>query len=139
MDLTKEYPRSPNEMMAGIVSLPRVIDKAHANADGTLGEYDVDCPHDRPVLELLGVDFNTFAAKIKELGYDDAKIEAWAKSLLAKRSPEAIAAFNRERRAWAPDDHSRAYFDKMKAEVAPNRPDVTTWFQLLDLDEKRAA
>ena len=27
MDLTKDYPRSPNDMLAGIVSLPRMIDK----------------------------------------------------------------------------------------------------------------
>ena len=139
MDLTKQYPRSPNATMAGIVSLPRMIDKARADAQGTLGEYDVDCPHDRPVLDFLGTDFKTFAAKIKELGYDDAKIEAWAKTRLANKSAQEIEAFNASRRAWHPDAHSQAYFDKMKAHVAPNRPDVTTWFQILDLDEQRAA
>jgi len=30
MDLTKEFPRSPNEKMLGLVSLARVIDKARA-------------------------------------------------------------------------------------------------------------
>lgn len=56
MDLTKEFPRSPNDTLAGIVSLPRMIDKTHADADGKLGEYDVDCPHDKPVLAFLGID-----------------------------------------------------------------------------------
>ena len=68
MDLTKDYPRSPNDMLAGIVSLPRMIDKTRADAEGTLGEYDVDCPHDKPVLAFLGVDFAAFAAKLKENG-----------------------------------------------------------------------
>jgi hypothetical protein len=139
MDLTKEFPRSPNDMLAGIVSLPRMIDKTQANAEGTLGEYDVDCPHDKPVLAFLGVDFATFAAKLKELKYDTKAVEAWAKPLVDKHSPAEVAAFNDSRRAWAPDDHSQAYFDKLKAQVAPNRPDVKTWFKLLDLDEKRAA
>jgi Domain of unknown function (DUF5069) len=139
MDLTKQVPRSPNDMMAGIVSLPRMIDKTQANAEGTLGEYDVDCPHDKPVLALLGVDFATFAAKLKELNYDNAKVEAWARTLLAKKTPAELNAFNDSRRNWKPDDHSQGYFDKLKAEVAPDRPDVTTWFKLLDLDEKRAA
>ena len=139
MDLTKEYPRSPNDRMAGIVSLPRMIDKTRANAEGTLGEYDVDCPHDKPVLQLLGVDFATFSAKLKELNYNDAAVEAWAKGLLAKRSPESLAAFNESRKKWAPDEHSQPYFDKLRDEVAPGRDDVKTWFALLDLDEGRKA
>jgi hypothetical protein len=139
MDLTKEFPRSPNDTLAGIVSLPRMIDKTQANAEGTLGEYDVDCPHDKPVLAFLGVDFATFAAKLKELKYDTKAVEAWAKPLVDKHSPAEIKAFNDSRRAWAPDDHSQGYFDNLKAQVAPTRTDVTTWFKLLDLDEKRAA
>lgn len=139
MDLTKTVPRSPNDMLAGIVSLPRMIDKTQAYAEGTLGEYDVDCPHDKPVLEFLGVDFPAFAAKLKELGYDSAKVEAWAKPLVDKHSPAEIAAFNESRRNWKPDGHSQPYFDALKTQVAPNRSDVTTWFKLLDLDEKRAA
>ena len=138
MDLTKDVPRSPNEMMAGIVSLPRMIDKTRANAEGTLGEYDVDCPHDKPVLAFLGLDFAAFSAKLKELNYENGKVEAWAKPLVDKHSPAEVSAFNQSRRDWGPDAHSQAYFDKLKAEVAPNRPDVTTWFKLLDLDEKRA-
>ncbi len=125
--------------MAGIVSLARMIDKTHADAQGTLGEYDVDCPHDKPVLAFLGIDFKTFAAKLKELDYDDAKIEAWAKPLVDKHGAAEIAAFNASRRAWSPDEHSQKYFDAMHEAVAPGRADVTTWFQVLDLDEGRAA
>jgi uncharacterized protein DUF5069 len=139
MDLSKEVPRSPNDVLAGIVSLPRMIDKTQADTEGTLGEYDVDCPHDRPVLAFLGVDYPTFKAKLKELKFDTKAVEAWAKPLVGKHSPAEIAAFNDARRAWAPDDHSQPYFDDLRAQVAPNRSDVKTWFKLLDLDEKRAA
>jgi hypothetical protein len=138
MDLTKEYPRSPNAEMAGIVSLPRMLDKAHADAEGKLGEYDVDCPHDKPVLQFMGIDFATFAEKIKELNYDDAAIERWARGLLAGKSAGDLKAFNDSRRNWVPDDHSAAYFNGMREQVAPGRTDVTTWFKLLDLDEHRA-
>jgi hypothetical protein len=137
MDLTKEFPRSPNDMMAGIVSLPRMIDKTHAYNDGTLGDYDVDCPHDKPVLALLGIDFPTFAAKVKALGYDNAAIAAWATTLLASKTPQELAAFNDARRHWGPDEHSMAYFKQLHDAVAPGRTDVTTWFALLDLDEHR--
>ena len=139
MDLTKEFPRSPNDMGAGIVSLPRMIDKTQADTEGTLGEYDVDCPHDKPVLAFLGIDYATFKAKLQELDFDTAKVEAWAKPLVDKHAKADVDAFNESRRNWKPDDHSQQYFDKLKAAVAPDRADVTTWFKLLDLDEKRAA
>ena len=139
MDLTKDVPRSPNDMLAGIVSLPRMIDKTQADIDGILGEYDVDCPHDKPVLAFLGVDYATFKAKVKELKGDSKAIEAWAKPLVDKHGGAEIAAFNQSRRDWAPDGHSQQYFDKLRTQIAPNRPDVKTWFKLLDLDEKRAA
>jgi hypothetical protein len=139
MDLTKDVPRSPNDMLAGLVSLPRMIDKTQADAAGTLGDYDVDCPHDKPVLAFLGVDYPTFKAKLQELNFDDKAVEAWTKPLVEKHTAQEIAAFNQSRRDWAPDDHSKPYFDKLREQVAPNRTDVTTWFKLLDLDEKRAA
>ena len=126
-------------MLAGIVSLPRMIDKTQAEVEGTLGEYNVDCPHDKPVLAFLGVDYPTFKAKLKELNFDSKAVEAWAKPLVDKHSAAEIAAFNQSRRDWAPDGHSQQYFDKLRAQVAPNRTDVKTWFKLLDLDEKRAA
>jgi hypothetical protein len=135
MDLSKQPPRSPNTMMAGIVSLARVIDKTRALAEGNLGAYQVNCTHDRPVLEFLGVNFPVFNAKLKELKYDDARIEEWAKSRLASRSTEAIAHFNASRRGWSPDSASQAHFDELKAQIAPDREDVTTWFQLLDIDD----
>ena len=39
MDLTRDVPRSPYASLGGIVFLPRAIDKARADAAGTLGEY----------------------------------------------------------------------------------------------------
>lgn len=139
MDLTKEFPRSPNDMGAGIVSLPRMIDKTQADTEGTLGDYDVDCPHDKPVLAFLGVDYATFKAKLQELHFDTPKVEAWAKPLVEKHGKADVDAFNESRRNWKPDEHSQPFFDQLKAAVAPDRADVTTWFKLLDLDEKRAA
>lgn len=142
MDLTKTYPRSPHEKMLDMFSLPRVIDKAAASNEGTLGEYDYDCPHDKPVLEFLGVDGATFAKKVAELKTDHA-IADWIKrdTTYARKSPQDIATFNEGRLKWAPAPGSpgEAYFQKMLAEVAPGRTDVKTWFDFLDLDEKRLA
>src|SRR3712207_2669692 len=40
MDLTQTVPRSPYEVLGGIVFLPRAIDKMRAHLSGTKGEYN---------------------------------------------------------------------------------------------------
>jgi hypothetical protein len=141
MDLTKNYPRSPHEKMLDMFSLPRVIDKAAAFNEGTLGEYDYDCPHDKPVLEFLGVDGATFAKKVGELKSDSA-IADWIKrdTAYGKKSPQDLATFNEGRLKWgpAPGSPGEAFFTQLRDKVAPGRSDITTWFDVLDADEKRS-
>lgn len=139
MDLTTSFPRSAKDKLLGLVSLKRAIDKAKAYNDGKLGEYDYDCPHDKPLFEFLGTDGATFAQKVKELDGDDA-IAAWVtSSFLGSKSPADIAAFNDARMHWHPDpgSHSAEYFENLHEQIAPGRPEIVTWFDLLDIDEKR--
>jgi hypothetical protein len=141
MDLTTSIPRSAKDRLAGLVSLKRTIDKAKAYNEGHLGEYDYDCPHDKPLFAFLGTDGATFAAKVKELD-DDAAIVAWLQSstLLPKKTQAEIDAFDLDRMRWHPDpgSHGAEYFDTLRKQVAPDRPEIVTWFDLLDLDEGRA-
>jgi hypothetical protein len=139
MDLTKTVPRSPKDKMLGLVSLKRAIDKAKAYNEGKLGEYDYDCPHDKPLFEFLGTDGTTFAAKVKELDTDDAIADWLQREFLSKKTQAAIERFNEERAQWHPEpgSHSYEYFVNLREKLAPGRPDVVTWFDLLDLDEKR--
>lgn len=139
MNLTTTVPRSAKDKLAGLVSLKRVIDKAKAYNEGTLGEYDYDCPHDKPLFEFLGTNGDEFARKVKELATDDA-IAAWVQSqFLAGKSAADIEQFNDRRMRWHPDpgSHAEHYFADLREKVAPGRPEIATWFDLLDLDEGR--
>lgn len=138
MDLTKTYPRSPKDKMLGLVSLKRTSDKAKAHNEGHLGEYDYDCPHDKPLFEFLGTNGEEFARKVNELDTDE-KIGEWVKQLLKNKTPEDIERFNESRFQWHPEpgSHSYEYFMNQRNKLAPDRDDITTWFDLLDLDEKR--
>ena len=103
MNLTTEKPRSPKDKLVGLLSLKRVVDKAKAHNEGQLGEYDYDCPHDKPVFEFLGTNGEEFARKVKELQTDDA-IAAWVQSdFLSKKSREDIEKYNTERLRWHPE------------------------------------
>jgi hypothetical protein len=136
MDLTKTYPRSVHEKWLGIVQLGRALDKGKAKAHGNVGEYNFDCPMDKGVFEFLGMDGEQFLGVIKN-AKSDSEIEAYAKSFVSKKSPEEIERFNREFVQHKPEGSSVEYFNNLRNQVAPDRTDVTTWADLLDLDEKR--
>jgi len=139
MDLTIEKPRSAKDKLLGLVSLKRVIDKARAHNEGHLGEYDYDCPHDRPLFEFLGTNGEEFARKVKELATDEAIADWVQREFLSKKTPAEIERFNSDRLHWHPDpgSHSFEYFEKLRDQVAPGRRDIVTWFDVLDLDEGR--
>lgn len=136
MDLTKTYPRSVHEKWLGIVQLGRALDKGKAKAHGNIGEYNFDCPMDKGVFDFLGMDGEEFLGVI-EKAKSDAEIETYAKSFVSKKSPEEIERFNREFVQHKAEGPSLEYFNNLRNQVAPDRTDVTTWADLLDLDEKR--
>ncbi len=136
MDLTKTYPRSVHDKWLGLVQLGRALDKGKAKANGTLGEYNYDCPMDNAVFDFLGMDGEEFLGVIKN-AKNDAEIEAYAKQFVDKKSPAEIEQWNREWVSHAPEGESKTYFLNLRNQVAPERTDVTTWADLLDLDEKR--
>jgi hypothetical protein len=138
MDLTKTYPASVSEKMHGIVQLKRTIDKGKALSQGTIGEYNYDCPMDKHLFEFLDLDGDTLLDVIKSASNDGEISEFVAPYVHAKEDSE-IETFNSEWLKHAPEPGTPAegYFLKMRSEVAPDRTDVTVWADLLDLDEKR--
>lgn len=136
MDLTKEYPRSPRERIGGYVHLARMIDKARAKACGTLGEYIYPCPLDESLLSFLGIDAETFLQAVKDR--DDPQVLAWLDRNTKRPGDEAVEKWNRAFLDRKPQDRgSMEHFIKLRDKVAPNRTDITTWVDLLDLEEGR--
>ena len=137
-DLTTSYPRSVRERVLGVVQLGRAIDKGIATANGLNGEYNFDCPMDKGVFAFLGVDGNAVLDVLKK-AQSESEIEAYFKPFAAKKSPAELEAFNNEFLAHGPQPGNDAekYFLDLRNQVAPDRTDVTTWPDLLDLDEKR--
>jgi len=136
VDLTKTYPRSVSAKWQGVVQLGRAVDKGKAKAAGTLGEYNYDCPMDAAVFEFLGIDGDALLEVIRN-AKSDTEIEAYTRPFVAAKSAEEIARWNREFLSREPSGESLQYFLNLRNAVAPDRTDVTTWPDLLDLDEKR--
>ena len=138
MDLTKNFPRSPRDKMAGVVMLPRTTDKARAFNAGTLGEYHYDCPLDEEVFNFLGIDQAEYAQKAQELS--DSQLEQWIhNAFVSKKTSAEIDRFNAEflADAPAPGSDSEQRFMKLRNKIDPSRTDIVTWVELLDLEEGR--
>ena len=76
LNLNVAEPRSSKDTLAGIAHLPRMVDKARALRNNTLGEYIYPCPLDRHVLNFLATNPEDFA-DLAEVN-DNAQIAEWA-------------------------------------------------------------
>ena len=136
MDLRKTYPRSISEKLFGVAQIARTIDKGKARAAGTLGDYLYDCSMDQAVFAFLGMN-GADLLKVINNASNDSEIEAYCKTFIDKRTPAEIERWNQEWLNDRPEGASLAKFLKWRNEIAPERTDVKTWADLIDLDEGR--
>jgi hypothetical protein len=134
-DLTQHPPRSPRTRLGGYALIPRMLDKGRAEIAGKSGEYHFNCPLDERILELLGIDAEALKAELAT-GKGDGEMLAWiTANQRNKHTPEEVAAWSAAQDVREPDDESREFFDKYLADCAPNRKDVKTWAEVLELDD----
>lgn len=133
-DLTKFPPRSPRVRLGGYAILPRCLDKGRATLTGKNGEYHFACPLDHRFLDYAGVDPEELK---KQLGKSDGEVLEWiTANAKFKRTMPEILAWSAWQDNLAPDNpDSREYFNGIHKAGAPNRKDITTWFDVLDMDD----
>ena len=135
-DLTQRPPRSPRIRLGGYVILPRMLDKGRATVAGKAGEYHYNCPMDQRFLEFVGIGAEPLKKQLAA-GKGDGEILAWIeKNAKHKHYPAEIVNWSAVAEQRAPADlESREYFNGMQKTAAPKREDITTWFDLLDVDD----
>ena len=133
-DLTKFPPRSPRVRLGGYVILPRCLDKGRATLAGKNGDYHYACPLDQGFLEFVGIDPEALK---KQLNKSDSEVLEWIqKNAKHKRTEPEILAWSAWQEQAAPDNpESREHFNEIHKNAAPKRADITSWFDVLDLDD----
>ena len=135
-DLTKEYPRSPREILGGYVHLARMIDKARAREAGINGPYMYPCPLDKTLLTFLEVAEQDFAYAAKSRS--DELILEWLAVHGRPRSRKQLELWNKQLLERGPADETQwAYFKKTRDAIDSSRTDIVTWIDLLDFEEAR--
>lgn len=137
MDLTKNFPRSPYEKVDGYMMLGRTIDKAHATLQGLLGEYMYDCPLDKRLFGFLGISAPQLLELVENSENDEDVVDS-LKTIQVKRNTEEIEQFNDQILESGPnDDESQVYFERLRQKHAPDRPDISSWFDIIEAEEGR--
>ncbi len=133
LNLNVAVPRSSKDTLAGLAHLPRMIDKARALRNNTLGEYIYPCPLDWHVLNFLQADPEDFA-DLAEVN-NDGQMAEWAEAPGGSHTAKERDLLNSKILNRKPDAATMAEFLDQKNQIDPTRTDVMTWADLRDLEE----
>lgn len=122
--------------MGGFVILPRMLDKGRAHLAGKTGEYKFACPLDQEFISFVGIDPQKLLGLLKE-GKGDGEILDWIlTNAQHKRSSFEASSWSAYQEQRGPGEvEKREFFHELHKEYGPDRKDIITWFDLLDLDD----
>ena len=134
------YPRSPRETMAGWVHLPRFVDKIRLHLAGKLHpEYQNNFTDgfDGLWLEAAGLTAEQFIDVVKKT-ITDGEVADWVRQNVKKTDADKQAFAKYVLNRGNDADDAKARLEKRKQELGlTQRPDVKTFVDLIDADEKR--
>lgn len=137
--------RSPRDMVGGIYVFGRILDKIRLFAkEGKLPEgYHLGYltgsrTFDERVCKFLGVDFNELTQRTLEGGTDEEILE-WCCQNGNRPTTEQIEIWNgfMSKRGWR-DAASKGLVEQRAEAGFPDREDIVTFFDLMDVEEGRA-
>ena len=132
LDLTVAPPRGPREALAGVVFLPRTIDKVRATLPGGApGAYNIP-GFSEMQLETLGIELDAFHAAVADAA-DDEGVAAF---VTASTTPDRIAEWNAFVLARLPRNGDRnAAYDAYP--WLRERPDLILAVDVLEEDDRQ--
>lgn len=136
LDLTQRPPRSLRTRIGGYALFARMLDKGRATLAGNVGDFHFACPMDQRFLEFVGVDADELL-KVLATGAGDGEMLEWVKANAKyPRTEWEISQWSHFQETRVPTDiESRQFFQKLHTGAGPDRKDIATWADLLDLDD----
>lgn len=130
-DLRVHPPRSPREQLAGLMFLPRTIDKVCAKLQGTLGLYQVRPGISTYLFEWLGITEEQFTDSVRHAA-GDRDVAEW---LLAHADASLFPSINERLSARGIRDEQ--HFEEVlpRYPMLRERPELRNWFEIFELDD----
>ena len=138
-DLTKDFPRSPRETLAGYVLAARCIDKCRATILGVNGEYDFACGLDSQFLSFAEIKPDELKSYVAT-GATDEEIGKWITQNAKKRELKEIILWNNKKRDQSLSDVTpelQEYMEDYIKQVIPKGRIIYRFFDVYDIEEKR--
>jgi hypothetical protein len=139
LDLTKDFPRSPRETLAGYVIAARILDKCRAALAETAGEYHFDCPLDNQFLGFAGINATSFKGFVAT-GATDEEVAMWIEQHSQIKDRAKVITWNNKMRCMRLTDmpiELQEFLEGYIPEFVPKHRPVYVWFDVYDLEEKR--
>jgi len=140
-----QYPRSPKFLVGGIAHVGRFIDKIRLRNAGQIQDYNyMTVGFDQYLVDFLGIDAQAFERRVLAGGTDE-ELLAWVQAHGKPVTDAEIRLFSRNLlKAGPKDDETRRRFQSRLEDIAAKRgvpvgslPLVTTWADVIELDEER--
>ncbi len=130
-DLRTHPPRGPREQLAGLVFLPRQIDKARAKLQGTLGLYKLGGGLGGYFFEWLGITEEQFTEAVRGARSDD-DVAAW---IAAHCDTTRFAGINERltQRGIRDAEHRAAVLPRYP--ILAEYPELRNWFEIFEADD----
>jgi hypothetical protein len=140
-DLTKAFPRSPRETLAGYVIVGRTLDKCRATLAGTNGEYHFDCRLDNFFFSFAEISANEFKDFVAT-GASDEQVARWIEEKAKQRPRIEIIKWNNEwryKRLSEMPDGIQEFMEDYVPQFVPAhlRHHIDYFFDIYDAEEKR--
>jgi hypothetical protein len=138
-DLTKTFPRSPRETLAGYVIAARLLDKCRAELVGKQGEYIYNSGLDQKFFDFTGIDAEALKSFVAT-GADDAAVAEWIQAQSRIKDRLEVIRWNNELRGTLIKDmplSDQGYIEDYIAQNLPKGRPVYFLFDILDIEEGR--
>jgi len=139
LDLTQSSPRSPREMLGGLVIAARTLDKGRAFLLEQNGEYNFGGLLDMYLLDFVGLTLDQFREQIST-GASDDEMAIWLEKQTSNKESIEIIRWNnqmRDKRLSELPDKSQMFLEEYVPRVIPANRRVYCWFDVYDIEEGR--
>lgn len=143
LDLSKDAPRSPREMLPGCdyVVAARTLDKCRSVLADTNDEYHFDCPLDNLFFEFTGITADAFKEYVAT-GADDEDVAGWIGRTAKERDRTDIVLWNNDlrfKRICEMPPELQLFLEDYIPDCIPAGKvrQLRYWFDVYDLEEGR--
>jgi len=131
-DLRVHPPRGPREQLAGLIFVPRTIDKVRAKLQNTLGFYRVKPGLSGYLFDWLGVTEEQFTDAVRD-AQGDSEIAEWLRTHCDTTTFGAINERLSER-GIRDDEHFAEVLPRYP--VLRDHPQLRNWFEIIEVDDR---